>query len=104
MIKINDSKILEIVFTIPYLSIENANAVLPLLKKAVIVNNKNIELNFSSVGSIDSSAISMLVKFYHHMMGSKRMIELTHVSNEIFYTFEVTQLTRFFKVIKNIGQ
>lgn len=103
MIKVNDANILEIIFTIPSLSIANANTLLPLLIKTVSVNNKSIELNFSSVESIDSSAISMLVKFYHHMMGTKRTIELTHLSSEIYYTFEVTQLSRFFKVRKNMS-
>ena len=101
MIEILDTVVLEISFTDRELSIHNANNVLPILKKAAALNNKNIELNFQMVDSIDSSAINMLVKFYQHMIGSQRALTLTHLSGEMYQTFEMVKLSRFFKIDKS---
>src|SRR3990172_5488653 len=101
MIDVTETIVLEITFTEPMLSITNVNNILPLLKKAATINNKDIELNFAAVQSIDSSAINMLVKFYQHLMGSKRTITLTHASPDIMKSFELVKLTKFFKIANN---
>jgi anti-anti-sigma factor len=101
MIEIAETMVLEITFTEPMLSITNASIILPLLKKAAAINNKDIELNFTAVKSIDSSAINMLVKFYQHLMGSKRTITLTHASPDVMQSFEVVKLAKFFKIAHN---
>jgi anti-anti-sigma factor len=98
MIEIVETMVLEITFTESMLSITNASIILPLLKKAAAINSKDIELNFAVVRSIDSSAINMLVKFYQHLMGSKRTITLTHASPDILKSFEVVKLAKFFKI------
>jgi anti-anti-sigma factor len=101
MIDVSETIVLEINITEPSVTLTNANNMLPLLKKAAMASNKDIEINFTAVESIDSSGINMLVKFQQHLMGTKRTITLTHIQPDIMKIFEMVKLSNFFKIAKN---
>ena len=99
MISVQETEKLYITINIHDVTLETSTGLLNAMKTAMKSECKNIIIDFRAVSMIDSSGISMLVKFVQLYGTSDRKISLVNVSSSIKTIMEMVNLTHFFRIL-----